>query len=404
MRETQELIEQLKTKHELKANTAVNKKWLIRATGALGTGLAAYELYSIDQQYDIRSAWISYLEDCIKNPTIPRFADPAGRPDPGFDQSISQIESAKEGLKVTTSAMYVASAANGAAGLLAHNPAVEALTMLMSTVENGLLSETAELDIRDLMKNNPCKPLNPCEETPDDPPSPTPPTPYGDYTPGPGEAGFFMTMGPREWYEPPERRQVQCKPEWNEVRLAIDMAGPRGSLGEEVYISFDASTNVTNLADLSAVTGVQNYTLEFGEFFGNATSNLSYKEIWRPDDPVNTCTITINGPAEMRIVILPNMSGPMVDGVYTLAEASVEVVGPLPVVSRPAGCDLSGRGVTGGDTGDDAILFCSFGEVDLRGGSYKNWLFSEGDDGCRLFMGPLDPSKMTPAVHHPVRR
>jgi hypothetical protein len=69
---------------------------------------------------------------------------------------------------------------------------------------------------------------------------------------------------------------------------------------------------------------------------------------------------------------------------------------------------LPSRGVTGGDTGDDAILFCSFGEVDLTGGSYKNWLFSEGgDEGgdeCRLFMGPLDPSKMTPAVPYSIAK
>jgi hypothetical protein len=65
---------------------------------------------------------------------------------------------------------------------------------------------------------------------------------------------------------------------------------------------------------------------------------------------------------------------------------------------------LPSRGVTGGDTGDDAIVFCSFGEVDLRGGSYNNGYWVEGGDECRLFMGPLDPSKMTPAVPYSIAK
>jgi hypothetical protein len=188
----------------------------------------------------MRTAWLNYYEDCVRNPDIPRFNDPRG--DPGFDQAIEQIESAREGTGITTRVMQGASVVNGVAGLAAHNPIMEAVTMAASM---ALLERAIQHEMSGLSElNTPCRPP-PCEDTPDEPPPTPPSTPYGDHTPGPDEAGFFMTMGPREWYEPPER-QVCKPPEPNQVTIMIDLFVDE-SQGVHRQVTFVATANVTNL-------------------------------------------------------------------------------------------------------------------------------------------------------------
>jgi hypothetical protein len=369
-------------------NARVNTKYLIKITAAAGTALAGYELYTIDSQYDMRSAWLNYYEDCVRNPDIPRFNDPRG--DPGFDQAIEQIESAREGLRVSSTAMAGASVVNGVAGLVAHNPAVDALTMAASMAEQALLERTIQDEMSGLSElNSPCRPP-PCEENPDKPPPTPPPTPTGDYTPGPAEAGFFMTMGPREWYEPPDRRENQCKlPEPNQLRVVVDVFVDENE-GTPRQVTFDAVVNVTNLIQL----GNTGSMIQVTDFSGNTTG--FYRETIRYPDATlegGWCNVEISGDARMNVRIQRHMSG--FGANYDLAEVNVQIVGKLPINQTPAGC--SGDRTNTEQNGMDGNIFgCSFFDVDERGGRYRDGSGPESLDAtniyydeCELFMGPL---------------
>ena len=381
--ETRQMVDEIRSRYELADNARVNTKWLIRITGAAGTALAGYELYSIDNQYDMRSAWLNYYEDCVRNPDIPRFNDPRG--DPGLDQAIEQIESAREGLRVSSAAMAGASVINNVAGLVAHNPVLEGVTMAASMAEQALLERAIQDEMSGLSElNSPCRPP-PCEDTPEDPPSPPPSTPFADHTPGPDEAGFFLTMGPREWYEPPDRQQRQCKPlEPNQLRVVINNLVTEDE-GTPRETRFDATANITNLIPL----GTTGSFIQVIDFSGNATSLFHDRWVYKVEGQPD-CIVNINGNATMNVKVLRHMSGPMINGIYQLAEVQVVLVGDMFIVQNPPQCygdDTSTEG--------DSIYGCSFFDVDERGGTYKNGTGPRAEEGhsfyddCELIMGPL---------------
>jgi hypothetical protein len=386
--ETRRMVDEIRTRYELADNARVNTKYLIKITAAAGTALAGYELYTIDNQYDMRSAWLNYYEDCVRNPDIPRFNDPRG--DPGFDQAIEQIESAREGLRVSSTAMAGASVVNGVAGLVAHNPVVDGLTMAASMAEQALLERAIQDEMSGLSElNSPCRPP-PCEETPDEPSPPPPPTPNGDYTPGPDEAGFFMTMGPREWYEPPDRRENQCRlPEPNQLRVIVHVSVDENE-GTPRQVTFDTIANVTNLIPI----GDSGSMVQVTDFSGNATA--FYREIIRYPDATlegGWCNVEISGEATMNVRIQRDMSG--FGANYDLAEVNVGIVGKLPINQTPAGCN-GDRTNTEQNGMDGQIFGCSFFDVDERGGRYRDGSGPESldetniyYDQCELFMGPL---------------
>jgi hypothetical protein len=394
--ETRRMVDEIRTRYELADNARVNTKWLVRIGGALGTGLAGYELYTIDNQYDTRSLWLQYYEDCVRNPDIPRFNDPRG--DPGFDQAIEQIESAREGLRVSSAAMAGASVVNGVAGLVGHNPIIDGVTMAASMVEQALLERAIQDEMSGLSElNSPCRPP-PCE---DDPPSPPPSTPSGDHTPGPDEPGFYYTIGPRESYEPPERRI--CKPpEPNQVTVTIRYFED-GSTGTPREVTFVATANVTNIFPIPGSGGslyqVDNY------YLGNATS--FYSDTTRSPDatiPAGECVVDIRGDATMKVRIQRHMSGTMVDGVYELAEVNVEIVGDLPISQSPAGCYVH-NGIVPSSTGQigGVVYGCNFFDVAETGGNYKNGSGPKSLDNtnifyddCELSMGPIIQELMVP--------
>ena len=382
--ETRQMVDEIRTRYELADNARINSKWLVRITGALGTGLAGYELYQIDNQNDLRQAWLSWYEDCVNNPDIPRFQDPQGRPDPGYEQAREQIASAREGLAVTTAAMYGSSIANGLAGLAAHNPAVEGLTMVASMLEQGMLDGAARDELSGLSQlDTPCR-APPCPDDPQPPESPPPPS--GDHTPGPDEPGFFYTIGPRESYEPPERRI--CKPiGFNQVRVIIHEVVEE-SQGTPRIVTFDAIANLTNIVTMGNLL-YQDPT----RFWGNGTGNY-HETINYQDDTLaeGWCKVKIEGVATMKVNILRNMSSDQ----RNLAEAHVTLEGNVPISMNPAGC-YRVNGQPPAFT-DGTFYSCNFFDVDERGGTYRNGTGPENDrlgapewfyDDCDLIMGPL---------------
>jgi hypothetical protein len=393
--ETRQMVDEIRTRYELADNARINTKWLIRIGGALGTGLAGYELYTIDNQYDTRSLWLQYYEDCVRNPDIPRFNDPRG--DPGFDQAIEQIESAREGLRVSSTAMAGASVVNGVAGLVAHNPIVDGVTMAASMVEQALLERAIQDEMSGLSElNSPCRPP-PCE---DDPPSP-PPSPPGDHTPGPDEPGFYYTMGPRESYEPPERRI--CKPpEPNQVTVTISYFED-GSTGTPREVTFVATANVTNIFPIPGSGGSLYQVDDY--YLGNATS--FYRDITRYyDESIGAeCLVDIRGDATMNVKIQRHMSGPIDDnGLYELAEVNIEIVGDLPISQSPAGCYVY-NDIVPSSTGQigNVVYGCNFFDVAETGGAYQNGSGPKSLDNtnifyddCELTMGPILQELMVP--------
>lgn len=383
--ETRQMVDEIRTRYEMADNARINGKWLVRIAGAAGTALAGYELYQIDNQNDIREAWLHWYEECVRNPDIPRFQDPQGRPDPGYEQSIEQIESAREGLSTITRAMYGGSIVNLVAGLAAHNPAVDAMTMLASSLEQGMLDRAAQGELSPLSQlDTPCR-APPCPYEPENESHPAQPS--GDYTPGPDEPGFFYTIGPRESYEPPERRI--CKPiGFNQVRVTIhevvneDQGTPR-------TVTFDAIANVTNVHTVGENLLIQDPY----RFFGNGTGNY-HETISYPDATLEggRCDVQIQGVATMQVNILRNMTSDQ----RNLAEVQVSVVGNLPISQSPDGCyRVNGEAPA---TTDGDIYGCNFFDVDERGGTYHNGTGPDNDrmgaaewyyDDCDLIIGPL---------------
>lgn len=385
--ETRQMVDEIRTRHELTENTLINKKWLVRFTAVAGTGLFAYEMYEIDQQHDSRSLWLSYYEDCVRNPDIPRYG---GDDDPGYVQALEQLEAARNDLRVNTAAMYGSSVINTVAGLAAHNPAVDAMTMLASSANNARLDRTAQNDIMAPLSQlgTPCRAQSPCED-PEQEPTPTP-TPYGDHTPGPDEPGFYYTIGPRESYEPPERRQVQCKPpEPNQLTVRISEI-VEADQGTPRRVTFEATANVTDLVTYG------NLIVQMPYFTGNATGYY-HETIRYQDDTLEGgwCNVEIQGVATMTVGIQRNMSGFNMQ----LAEVSVGIIGDLPISQNPAGCYILNNEAP--TTTDGHIYGCNFYDVDERGGTYHNGTGPDNDrlgaspwyyDDCELVMGPLVPS------------
>lgn len=373
--ETKQMIDELKSRHELAESTKINKKWLSRVTGLGGTALAIYELNTILEQHSIRSAWLSYYEDCVKNPNIPRYG---GDTDTGYVQSIEQIETARTDLRVNTAAMYGNSIINTVAGLMAHNPGIEIATMLASSASQARLDHTAQNDIMAPLKQlgSPCKPQPPCEE-PDREPTP-PPVQYGDHTPGPDEPGFYYTLGPRESFEPPERQQ--CKPlPPNQVRVVISKFD-EGDDGAFHKVTFEATANVTNV--LAAV--VDGVRLEVpGWFVGNGTGYYHENRRYYTQSPGLWCDVEIKGDTTLVVEISPHKSGDQPQ----LAQVSANVVGDLPISVSDMRCD---NGRNGDATTGGGVTVCYF-EVDKKGGHYRSDYRNTGpnDEDCELFMGPL---------------
>ncbi len=389
--ETRKMIDEIKSKYELGESTKFNKKWLTRAAGAAGTALALYELHTIREQYDIRSAWLSYYEDCVRNPDIARFNDPRG--DPGFDQANEQIESAREGLLVSSYAMAGASVINGVAGLVAHEPIVDVMTMAASMAEQALMERTIQDEMSGLSKlNSPCRPP-PCEETQDDPTSPPPSTPFGDHTPGPDEPGFYYTLGPRESYEPPKGQQ--CKPlPPNQIRFVINAIVTEEQGNPSYTTTFEATANVTNMLDGAGLE-------VHGWFQGNGTGY--YHSIERYPDfnlydesKPRECTMETKGDATMKVLVVRNFSGDNLE----FAKVDIEIVGDLPI-SYTVGC-LDTYLPT---TGSEGLLgSCNFRDVNDQGGHYWNASPEEEPliwDDCELFMGPLTDVPIARVINEP---
>ena len=128
---------------------------------------------------------------------------------------------------------------------------------------------------------------------------------------------------------------------------------------------------------------------QVSEFSGNGTS--LYHDWWVYKVQGQSDRIaSIDGPATMNVRVLRHMSGPMINGIYQLAEVQVQIVGDLPIVQSP-GCCYSDDTSTEGDT----IYGCSFFDVDERGGTYRTGTGPSSEEGhsyyedCELIMGPL---------------
>jgi hypothetical protein len=357
---------------------------LSRTSGRVVTGLAtAWSLYNILDDHFRISGSIDAARDCYNNPTNP-LAQDAQRNDPHYNQLGENLDTAQEGLYVTTGARVgvqgfetAAGASTGFAGGLAIGSVSQGMDAMLW---NSQMSE-----ISDALRG--ITPCTPCPEDPQSPP-PAPPQPEGDHTPGPNEPGFYYTMGPRESYEPPERKICRTYP--NQVTLTVNEVVNEGE-GTPRVVTFQANANVTmNHYTLGYAGGTSTYY--YPDFFsGNGTGyyHSTFRYIQQDRDYL-WCNVETAGLATMQVGIARHKEGPQM----SLAEVSISIVGDLPITEDPAGCF---NGLT--STGTDAHIYgCNFYDVSESGGTYHNGTGPDNDrlgapesyyDDCQLIMGPL---------------
>lgn len=228
--------------------------------------------------------------------------------------------------------------------------------------------------------------ITPCTPCPEDPQiqPPTPPQPEGDHTPGPNEPGFYYTIGPREWYEPPERKVCRSVP--NQVTLTINDVVTEDQ-GTPRVITFQATANVT----MNHIT-VGTSTYYYPDFFSGEGTGFYHETYRYPQDDTDYpwCNVETAGLATMHVLISRYKSGPQMN----LAEVSISITGDLPISQQPAGCFYDRT-----STGTDSHVYgCNFYDVSESGGTYHNGTGPDNDrlgapdwyyDDCQLVMGPL---------------
>jgi hypothetical protein len=356
---------------------------LSRTSGRVVTGLAtAWSLYNILDDHFRISGSIDSARDCYNNPTNP-LAQDAQRNDPHYQQLGENLDTAQEGLYVTTGARVgvqgfetAAGASTGFLGGLALGSASQGMDAMLWNSQMGEISDA-------ISGITPC---TPCPDEPQNPPPESPPQPEGDHTPGPDEPGFYYTPGPREWYEPQDRRQTQCRPlQANQLTLKINEVVNEGE-GTPRVVTFHGTANVTLLH-----TSLGTSTFYYRDFFkGNGTGyyNENIRYIQQDRDYL-WCNVDKHGNATMQVSISRHKSGPNM----SLAEVSISIVGDMPINQDPAGC-FGGPPTTAGSN----IYGCNFYDVDERGGTYHNGTGPDNDrtsapesfyDDCELTMGPL---------------
>jgi hypothetical protein len=360
---------------------------LSRTSGRVVTGLAtAWSLYNILDDHFRISGSIDAARDCYNNPTNPLARD-AQRNDPHYGQLGENLDTAQEGLYVTTGARVgvqgfetAAGASTGFAGGLALGSVSQGMDAMLW---NSQMSEISDA----LSGITPC---TPCPEDSQNPPE-SPPQPEGDHTPGPNEPGFYYTPGPREWYEPQDRRQTTCRPvQPNQVTLSIHEVVEEGE-GTPRVVTFQGTANVTMTH--YSVGNLIYYTPDFFSGNGTGTYHENIRYIQQNRDYL-WCNVEIQGTATMEVLISRHKSGLNM----SLAEVSISIVGPLPITQDPPGC------FNDKTTTEDGIIYgCNFYDVDERGGSYHNGTGPDNDrlsapesyyDNCTLLMTPMvEPSR-----------
>lgn len=355
---------------------------LSRTSGRVVIGLGtAWSLFNtLDDHFRLSNS-ISVARDCYDNPTNPLTQD-AQRNDPFYDRLGENLDTAQEGLYVTTTARVGVQGFEAAAGAstgFAGGMALGSVTQGM----DAMLWDSQTSEISDAIRG--ITPCTPCPEEPQNPPESSP-QPEGDHTPGPDEPGFYYTPGPREWYEPQDRRQTTCRPvQPNQVTLSIHEVVEEGE-GTPRVVTFQGIANVTMTH--YSVGNLIYYTPDFFSGNGTGTFHENIRYIQQDRDYL-WCNVEIQGTATMQVLISRHKSGPQM----SLAEVSISIVGPLPITQDPPGC------FNDKTTTEDGIIYgCNFYDVDERGGSYHNGTGPDNDrlsapesyyDDCTLVMTPL---------------
>ena len=219
---------------------------LSRTAGNVATGLAtAWSVYNTLDDFWRYNDAIKKATDCYNNPTNPLARD-AQKNDPHYDQLGQNLDSAQEGLYVTTGARVGVQGFDAAAGASSGFLGSLAIGSFSQGADAALWnSESSE--ISDALKG--ITPCTPCPEAPQNSPPQTVPESVGDHTPGPDEPGFYYTIGPRASYEPSQSVQATqvCKPPLASVQLTYKY--------DEETEGFSRVGTYTGTANLTPVEG-----------------------------------------------------------------------------------------------------------------------------------------------------
>ncbi|MGI0038095.1 MAG: hypothetical protein ACRD99_07035, partial [Nitrososphaera sp.] len=301
---------------------------LSRTSGRVLAGLGTAEMgIGVIEDHLRDSDILNTARDCWESPTN-RVTQEGQRDFPeDYARLGEQLDTAGEELAVNTGARVLNVGADAAAG--ASTGFIGSMGTGGITMANDAILSNVQRDImRDATRGiTPCTPCPEDSENQATDSTEFTPIQYADYTPGPDEAGFYYTPGPRNWYEEPDSQQ--CKPpEPNTLRVVIHNSVQAG-VEQSRQITFQASANLTNRVPVAG-TGL---TYEVVDFYGNGTG--FYHETQGSRDP-DMCFVEIQGLATMEVKVLRYMSG--FGEEYDLAEVQVTIEGDLPIFMSPAGC------------------------------------------------------------------
>lgn len=378
---------------------SVRAQRIAAGLGAAHVALTGIEVRNIVVQDEEMIRKLEALLDCAENPTNP-LAIKAKQEDPNYNRAtvdiirtaIAEVRGVNTVRIVSTTLNAGIGGGGGLLGMLGMGAIAHAEdAILRNTIENYILRDVAKGVV----------PCVKCEDT-----LPPPPSSDGPVSGGQGEA---PSSDSGSNYTPPTLRDlpVACMPNDGQLRVVIHNFVQAG-VEQSRKVTFEARANVTNVIIVPEV-GLP-YAFE-DRYLGEGIGNYHEESVLVDEEGRVSCTLTIEGPAVMKVNILRHMSGRVVSaewmpGVTSMklefAEVQVQVYGNFTVVDTPVGC-----------YGDDVlsqyfsypegynIYGCSFFDVDERGGQYKNGSGPKSLDetniyyeDCELAMGRLSPATL----------